>query len=223
MDYDTLTFTPESGYQYLDFGFDFYAAQFAANVGDPEKAILVGWIGLPDNHYCTEPEEWEGSMSLMREVRLSGDRLIQNPIPEITSLRDEEIAAEGKLPAFCEVEACFTGGDADFNLFTKADGTGGVTLHYDAASKVITVCKSGMNKRFNENVGETLDMPLTSDLRKLRIMIDRCSFEIFANDGEETFTAHIYPEADEHNYTISDNGSVKIYALKPSVTDEFKI
>jgi beta-fructofuranosidase len=221
MDYDTLTFTPESGYQYLDFGFDFYAAQFAANVGDPEKAILVGWIGLPDNHYCTEPEEWEGSMSLMREVRLCGDRLIQNPIPEITSLRDEEIAAEGKLPAFCEVEANFTGGDADFNLFTKADGTGGVTLHYDAAAKVITVCKSGMNKRFNENVGETLDMPLTSDLRKLRIMIDRCSFEIFANDGEETFTAHIYPEADEHNYTITDNGSVKIWTLKPSVEDNF--
>jgi len=221
MDYDTLTFTPESGYQYLDFGFDFYAAQFAANVGDPEKAILVGWIGLPDNHYCTEPEEWEGSMSLMREVRLRGDKLIQNPIPEITTLRDEEIAAEGKLPAFCEVEASFTGGDADFNLFTKADGTGGVTLHYDAAKKVITVSKSGMNKRFNENVGETLDMPLTSELKKLRIMIDRCSFEIFANDGEETFTAHIYPEADEHNYTISDNGCVKIWTLKPSVEDNF--
>ena len=54
MDYDTLTFTPEGDYHYLDFGFDFYAAQGAANVGDPDKAILISWIGLPDNHYPTE-------------------------------------------------------------------------------------------------------------------------------------------------------------------------
>lgn len=59
MDYDTLTFTPETDYQYLDYGFDFYAAQLASNVGDPEKAVIIAWIGLPDNHYPTEPEEWE--------------------------------------------------------------------------------------------------------------------------------------------------------------------
>ena len=54
MDYETLTFTPDDTYHYLDFGFDFYAAQFAANVNDPEMAVLIGWIGLPDNHYPTE-------------------------------------------------------------------------------------------------------------------------------------------------------------------------
>ncbi|MBR4212290.1 MAG: glycoside hydrolase family 32 protein, partial [Oscillibacter sp.] len=76
MDYDSLTFTPDGGYRYLDFGFDFYAAQGAANVGDPDKAILIAWIGLPDNHYPTEEEDWEGSMSLPRELRLKDGRLV---------------------------------------------------------------------------------------------------------------------------------------------------
>ena len=64
MDYDTLTFTPDGPYHHLDYGFDFYAAQGAASIGDPDKAILIAWIGLPDNHYPTEEEDWEGSIAL---------------------------------------------------------------------------------------------------------------------------------------------------------------
>ena len=104
MDYDTLTFTPETDYQYLDFGFDFYAAQGAANVGDPDKAILIGWIGLPDNHYPTEEEDWEGSMSLPRELRIRDGKLYQTPVAEIDSLRAEELPADGNLPAAGEIE-----------------------------------------------------------------------------------------------------------------------
>ncbi|MBR1634818.1 MAG: sucrose-6-phosphate hydrolase [Lachnospiraceae bacterium] len=223
MDYDTLTFTPETDYQYLDFGFDFYAAQGAANVDDPDKAILISWIGLPDNHYPTEPEEWEGSMTLPRELRVSGSRLIQTPVAGITDLREEEIPAEGKLPEFGELEATFTGEDTDLNLYTKADGSGGFRIHYDAAKKVATIDRTGMDKRFNENVGEILDMPLPNGLQKFQIFIDCCSVEIFANDGEATFTSHIYPTEAEHNYTLSHYNSLKIWKYKASVKDDFVV
>ena len=83
--------------------------------------------------------------------------------------------------------------------------------------------RTGLNKRFNQSVGEALDMPFETPLRKLRIFIDRCSVEIFANDGEETFTSHVYPEADEFHYTVTDGAAVKLWALKPSVIDDFVI
>ncbi|MBQ9633308.1 MAG: sucrose-6-phosphate hydrolase [Lachnospiraceae bacterium] len=223
MDYDSLTFTPETDYGYLDYGFDFYAAQGAANVEDPDKAILISWIGLPDNHYPTEPEEWEGSMTLPRELRVSGGRLLQNPIAEISRLREREIPAEGKLPEFGEIEATFTGGDTHLHLYTKADGSGGFAIDYDSARKVATIDRRGMDKRFNENVGEVLEMPLPDGLRKLRIFIDRCSVEIFANDGEATFTSHIYPTEGEHNYTIDHYNSFKIWQYKESVKDDFVV
>lgn len=223
MDYDTLTFTPETDFHHLDYGFDFYAAQCAANVKDPEKAILIAWIGLPDNHYPTEPEEWEGSMCLPRELRIKGDHLVQTPVADIIKLRDGQAPADGKLPDICELEVEVGQGDFDLNLYTKADGSGGFTFHYDSGSKVCTVDRRGMDKRFNEKVFEVLDMPLEEDLKKLRIFIDRSSVEFFVNDGDATFTSHIYPTDQEHNYTISDNGSIKIWNLKASVKDDFVI
>ena len=223
MDYDSLTFTPEGGYHYLDYGFDFYAAQGASNVGDPDKAILIGWIGLPDNHYPTEEEDWEGSMSLPRELRVKDGRLIQTPVSGIENLRTSEAAADGTLPAACELQVTPPDGDFDLNLFTKADGSGGLRLHYNASNMTCTVDKTGLDKRFNQSVGEVLDMPLEHPLKTLRVFIDRSSVELFANDGEATFTSHAYPTGREFHYTASDGVTVKIWNLRPSVKDDFVI
>jgi beta-fructofuranosidase len=223
MDYDTLTFTPDGGYQFLDFGFDFYAAQFAANVSDPDKAILIAWIGLPDNHYCTEPEDWEGSMTVVRELRLINGKLVQSPVAAIETIRDGEAAPDGTLPAVCDFLVQAPEGSFDLNLFTKADGTGGFTCHYDPEHDALVVDRRGMDKRFNESVGEVLEVPLQGGVRNVRALIDKCSVELFINDGEATFTSHIYPTAQEHHYTVSPGAKVRIFNLKPSVTDDFVI
>ena len=223
MDYDALTFTPDGPYRHLDYGFDFYAAQGAASIGETDRAILVAWIGLPDNHYPTEEEDWEGSLSLPRELRIQENKLVQTPLPGLESLREAEIAPEGRLPAACELALTASGDrDLDFNLFTRPDGSGGLRLHYDSAAKRCTVDRSGMDRRFNQQVGEVLDMPLDAPLTKLRVFIDRCSAELFANDGEATFTTHVYPTQREFNYTLS-GGKLKLWTLKPSVTDEFVV
>ena len=223
MDYDTLTFTPEGEYHYLDYGFDFYAAQGAANVGDPDKAILISWIGLPDNHYPTEEEDWEGTMTLPRELRVKDGRLVQTPISGIETLHGPEVPANGDLPSECEVQVEVPAGDFDLNLFTKADGTGGLRLHYDAAKKVCTLDRAGMDKRFNEQVFEVLDMPLEAPLKTLRIFIDRCSTEFFANGGEATFTTRSYPTEREFHYTVSDGAKLRVWTLHPSVKDDFVV
>lgn len=221
MDYDTLTFTPEGPYRYLDFGFDFYAAQLAANVTDPDKAIMISWIGLPDNHYPTEENDWEGSMTLPRELRIKNGALVQTPVFGIEALRTEAVSQPGVLPEACEMLVSNNGGDLDLNLFTRADGSGGFRIHYSNETKICTIDRTGMNKRFNQNVFEVLDMPLEKELKDLRIFIDRSSIEIFANNGEALFTSHVYPEADEHGYTVNGSASMTTYKLKPSVADDF--
>ena len=223
MDYETLTFIPESDFHHLDYGFDFYAAQTASNVGDPNKAILIGWMGLPDNHYPTEEEDWEGSLTLPRELRIVDGRLIQTPVSGIETLREAEIPADGTLPTACELEVRSNGGDFDLNLFTRADGSGGMRLHYDDAKRICTVDRSGMDRRFNQQVGEILDMPLEQPLHRLSVFIDRSSIELFANDGEAVFTSHIYPTVEECHYKVSDSVSVRIWTMKSSVKDDFVI
>ena len=223
MDYDALTFTPDGPYRFLDFGFDFYAAQGAANVPDPDKAILISWIGLPDNHYPTEEEDWEGTMTLPRELRVRDGRLVQTPITGVESLRGEELAPDGTLPAACELSVEVPQGDFDLNLFTKVDGTGGLRLHYDAARRTCTVDRTGMDKRFNQQVFEVLDMPLDTPLRTIRVFIDRCSAELFVNDGEATFTTRAYPTEREFHYTVTGGAGLRLWTIRPSVTDDFVV
>ena len=223
MDYDTLTFTPDGPYRFLDFGFDFYAAQGAANVPDPDKAILISWIGLPDNHYPTEEEDWEGTMTLPRELRVRDGRLVQTPISGVEALRGEVLTPDGTLPAACELAVEVPAGDFDLNLFTREDGTGGLRLHYDAAKRTCTVDRTGMDKRFNQQVFEVLDMPLESPLKSLRVFIDHCSTEFFVNDGEATFTTRTYPTAREFHYTATDGAKLRIWTLEPSVADDFVV
>ncbi len=223
MDYDTLTFTPDGPYRFLDFGFDFYAAQGAANVGDPDKAILVGWIGLPDNHYPTEEEDWEGSMSLPRELRVRDGKLLQTPISGIEQLRSDAPVQLGILPPACELQVNVGEGDFDLNLFTREDGTGGLRLHYDAAARTCTLDRSGMDKRFNTQVFETLDVPLEQPLSRIRVFIDRSSAELFFNDGEATFTTHIYPTEREFHFDLTPDTPFRMWKLERSVTDEFVV
>ncbi len=223
MDFDTLTFTPEGGYHFLDYGFDFYAAQGAANVPDPDKAILVGWIGLPDNHYPTEEEDWEGSMSLPRELRVRDGKLLQTPISGVEQLRSDEPIRLGFLPSACEMQVNVPAGDFDLNLFTRDDGSGGLRLHYDEKTRTCTLDRSGMDKRFNTNVFEVLDVPLEEPLSSLRIFIDRSSAELFFNDGEAVFTTHVYPTEREHGFEITPDAPFRLWKLEKSVTDEFVV
>ena len=226
MDYDALTFTPDGPYRYLDYGFDFYAAQgaFISRAdGGADKGILIGWIGLPDNHYPTEEEDWEGSLSLPRELRIVDGKLKQTPIPAALALRGKEIEASGALPAACYMEVSCPEGDFDLNLYTKADGSGGLRMRCDAARRVVTVDKRGLDKRFNQAVGEVLEMPLEAPLEKLQIFIDRSSTEIFVGDGEAVFTAHTYPTEGEFHYAAGPGVGVRLWEMHKSVTDEFVV
>lgn len=223
MDYDNLIFTPDGDYHHLDFGFDFYAAQLAANTNTSDTAVLIAWMGLPDNHYPTEEDDWEGSMTLPRELHVKNGRLIQTPISCIEKLRVQELTMDGTLPAAGELEVLIEKGDFNLNLFTKEDGTGGMRLHYNADKRICTINRTGLDKRFNKQLGETLDMPLEQELTSLRIFIDKSSVEFFVNDGEAVFTSHVYPTDREFHFTISENGSLKMWKLKASVVDDFVI
>ena len=223
MDYENLTFHADGEYRHLDYGFDFYAAQFAANVKEEDKAILTAWMGLPDNHYPTEEEDWEGSLVLPRELRIVNDRLYQLPVQQIRELRQKKVEPTGRLPRVAEVQVKHTGGNAQLTLFSKSDGTGGLQLSYDAARKTVTIDRSQMELRFNEAIGEVLEVPLEEDLTDIALYLDRSSVEIFFNRGEATFTTHLYPTEQESSYQASPNLDLEIWTLRSSVTDDFVV
>ena len=245
MDYDTLTFTPDGPYRYLDFGFDFYAAQIAPNTDDPDMAVMIAWIGLPDNHYPTEPEDWEGSMTLPRELRLKDGKLTQTPAFGMEALRERTLVyyhyneddpdqtkgggtpgkdiMRGRIPVYSEIMLNAAEGDFNLTLFARPDGKGGMSFDYKAETQTFTVDKSHMDLRYNQNVGEVLEMPLDRPLENMRVFIDASSVEVFVNEGEAVFTTHVYPTEREHYCSMTQPKDLAIFTLRKSIDDAFVI
>ena len=227
MDWDALVFTPDNtNFHVLDFGFDSYAAECAANPDDKNKATLVAWMGLPDAFYPpTDAEDWSGCLTLPRELRVRDRRLIQQPLDALRALRGKKVDLESTdlLPRVCEVELISRGGDLTLHLFAQEDGTGGLVITYDDAAKAITIDRSDMVHRFNTDWGEQRTRPLPKGLFHLRFFVDRSSVEIFVNDGDAVFSSRVFPTAGEDRLVITGDASVHLWELQRAVEDTFII
>lgn len=223
MDFDNLEFIPDKDYEFLDYGFDFYAAQTAYQSNKDQDPILIGWIGLPDNHYPSEEEDWEGSLSLPRELKIKDDILLQVPIETLSFLKDKEVTSH-QLPKACKFEVeVLDDNNFYLNLFTQKDHSGGYQIKYNAEEKLLEISKEHLINRFNEEIGEKLAVYFENGIKNFDIFIDSNSVEIFFNGGEKTFTAHIYPTKEEHYYEASSNLNTKVWKLKSSNQNNFVI
>lgn len=226
MDWDSLTFRPDGEFHVLDRGFDSYAAECANNVQDPDKAVLIAWMGQPDVSYPTDEENWSGCLTLPRELTVRNRRLIQQPLPALKQLREEEISlqdySENKvcpLPRVCEIELYCRPGSLALDLFTGQDGSGGFGIHYDADSGILSIDRSHMMNRINPEQGEVRTRFIPGGLSHLRIYIDRSSIELFVNDGDHVFTSRVFPVEKEAFFTMRGDAFLRMWKLKPAVKD----
>ena len=229
MDWETLTFMPEGHFHVLDFGFDSYAAECAANLEGEERAVLVAWMGLPDSSYPTDEDEWSGCLTLPRELRVRNRRLIQTPLPQLAELREVEVDAEdilsGREKLAGPMEMLFETGDGDFELklFTDEQGNGGLSLKYNDEERMFTVDRSGLSQRFNIEQGEVRMHEIDSPLRTLRIYLDTSSVEIFVNDGDAVFTSRVFPTDREVSFKVTEGAGIKIWRLKSVSNTDFVV
>lgn len=229
MDWENLVFTPDGQFHVLDFGFDSYAAACANNHQEPDKAILIAWMGLPDVSYPTDEEDWAGCLTLPRELTVRRRRLVQQPLPALKKLRDEQIpvrteaGAVTALPKAAEIEIDCRPGAFMLSLFTDAAGNGGLRISCDDAQTEISVDRSRMASRFNIEEGECRSRPLENGLLHLRIFIDSSSIEIFVNDGEAVFTSRVFPLASEHFFRAEGDFFIRMWTIKPAVKEQFLV
>ena len=226
MDWESLTFLPDNtSFHVLDFGFDSYAAECAANPNDQTKATLVAWMGLPDAEYPTDEEDWSGCLTLPRELRVRDRRLIQQPLDALRALRGRKLDLEASalLPRVCEMELISRGGNMSLRLFAEESGSGGLAIVYDDEAKTITVDRSGLKRRFNVDQGEMRVRALPKGLFHLRIFIDRSSVEIFVNDGDAVFSSRIFPAEGEDRLKLDGDASLHLWELKRAVEDDFVV
>lgn len=170
-----------------DMGFDFYAPQtFETPVG---RRILIGWAGVPDAEYSSNPmnEGWQHSLTVPRELRYHNGKIYQLPIRELGQLRKKEILPKKEsyvLDNGCG-ELIFDGiaGSSSAAICVQI-GTG-CSLSYE---------KGLVTLQFTDDsgAGRGKRVARCEVVHKIQILMDVSILEIYINDGEIVMTSRIF-------------------------------
>ncbi|CAM2821332.1 glycoside hydrolase family 32 protein [Salinicoccus roseus] len=225
--FDSSMYTYNHGdFTELDRGFDFYAPQtFTDEAG---RRILLAWMGITDDDEQDQPtigRNWIHGLTIPRVLEMKGDKVIQNPAPELQKLRDERVSHAVML----NPETSFHAGIeplSEISMDFKNDITDGfemvlrndVRVIYDGQRFIIE------RRKFSGEGREQRAFQL-EQLANLRIFLDRSSVEIFVNGGEEVCSSRFFPEVDERNIELKARGAVQcemtVWNLKENTIDMY--
>ena len=204
----TMTFTPERPEpKYVDKG-SYYSFNLHMvddkGPGGSRRQLMHGWVTGPASPTKTVPY-WQGAHSIPRVVTLAGDRLLQEPIPEIEVLRGKHLSIDdpsdpdalGKIRGDAlDIIATFKPGDAEkfgLKLRVGADGKAAAVVVFDTKTG-----NFGINGRMQPShiePGGTVTM---------RIFLDRSIVEVFINGNAQT--ARIFPSPEARGIELLSEG-----------------
>lgn len=205
--FDGKEFHCESGEEeelLLDFGCDNYAA--ATYYGEQGRVIQQSWMSCWAYAQKLPEAGFRGSMTFPRELSLrrtsEGYRMIQRPVKEIYEKypihkivsSDSILKINSRIewiPGIYEIEFPSMVGQVvirnDLNF---------IKINMDFQEKIITVDRGGCRcEALGEQFGKVRKMHFISECRrKIQILLDVTSLEIFAGDGEAVGTVQYFVE-----------------------------
>ena len=220
-DFDGTTFTPHDGVleaapHWVDYGPDFYAAIPWSNVPAADgRALWLGWMHNWDYAEAAPTSPWRGALSLPRSVTLrerDGQlRLVQAPVDELKQLRTNHVQLEtmrlsretrsltdaGVSGAPLELAATFAPDTAEtMGLHVHEGPHARTVVGYDAEAGSVFVDRTaaghtGLPDAFSAR--DAAPLALNDGRVTLRVIVDRSSVEVFANDGARVLTHRLFP------------------------------
>ncbi len=205
-------FSGNEKYFELDGGTDFYASQ---SMTSPDgRIILTAWMQMWKRTMPTAVEGWAGAMIFPRELTYENGSLLQNPVREIEKYRrnpvliknhtfEKSISFEGVKGSICDIEIkidLLNSSVFGIKFFQGAlDNLICASLQYDRNTNELTFDRSNtvvkiqsLHKKETQNSIRTTELFLNNNTLHLRILLDRSSIEIFAQNGLKTITSLVY-------------------------------
>jgi sucrose-6-phosphate hydrolase SacC (GH32 family) len=231
--FDGTTFTADRVVR-IDHGYDYYAPMTWSNEPNGRR-VQLAWMNHWDYAADTPDNGWQGAQTFPREVRLVDDggsvTVRQQPVGELDDIRAAELATLSGEPISSghdpldgtgvsgrrlELDATIDPGEADaVGLRIREDGNGEETvLSYDPAAGTLTFDRTNAGEFFGSGSHDvsTADLSTRSDgTVRLRVLVDRSSVEVFANDGRETMTHVVFPNWESTGVSLfADSGTATL-------------
>jgi sucrose-6-phosphate hydrolase SacC (GH32 family) len=212
-DFDGRTFTPDqlsttrdpSTYDWLDYGPDYYAAVSFNNVPH-DRRLMLGWMNNWEYAQSTPTSPWRSSMSLVRELSLTGApgdyTLRQHPIlpPKVEELTVTRLQVSTHPTAHSIISV----GNEDEHA---------LTFEFNGKRQQIHVTRTDTRGgHFHPRFHRQYDAPLPpgeNGRTDVLIVIDTNSVEMFIDAGAATITQQVFPRTPLTRVLIEGDVSVR--------------
>lgn len=217
-------FRADSAFAEIDRGFDFYASQTCE--APDGRRILTAWQSMWKMPFPEAEDGWCASLIVPREVTCVGGKLIQQPVREFASLRQNACTLPSQQLENCS-KVIKAGSSACEVLLQVQRGSAescgvsignSLTLFLDRQHGELTLLRKDQVNFGQRCLKIDVNAPL-----KLRLLIDVNSVEAFINDGSEVMTACFYPHSGERDVQIfAMNGTasfsdITMYDIRPCI------
>ena len=203
----------------LDHGLNYYAAQIFED--EQKRTILIAWMDMWGADFPTQEDGWAGALTLPRVLHMRGDTLLQQPVPELTALRMEclqeggFIVKKGENPLrelkgdcmeifmrFDQASAC-----SGFDLGLRSDAVSGrrALLRYDGQRKAFAMPHGLISEKEHVHL-EYIPCEIRNGQIDVHIYVDKCSIEVFIDEGALCFTQRVYPSSEGVFYKLAADG-----------------
>ena len=226
-------------YQWLDWGRDYYAAVSFSDAPD-NRRLMIAWMNNWEyaNQIPTSP--WRSPMTLAREVSLctvdGKVRLIQEATGDFASISDPARAfslahteipegthiLDGAAGSVQRIDITLTPGTAtEFGLVVRGDGDRGTRIGVRPVEGTLVVDRRDSGQiSFHETFAsiDTAPIRAINGDYKLTIFVDRCSVEVFAQNGRLTMTELIFPSEGSRDFSLyAEGGTATVNHLDVAV------
>lgn len=211
----------------IDFGLDFYAPQTLESIDG--RRIMIGWMHSWENRIVPGNFKWCGMMTMPRELTIRDGCLIQNPIREIENyykntveynnlIIKDEVSLDGIFGRELDITIDIDGSQAEeFKIKLAKNNEYEIIISFNSKKNIIEFDRS-----YSGNYGDILhkrEMKVRdkNGKVKMRLIIDKYSVEIFANDGEQVMTSTFYTPLEATGITFASEGNSIINIKKHDI------
>ena len=167
---------------------------------------------MPDTTYPSDVEGWAHCYSLVKELKLVGGRLYQQPVVENNQLVEATIDSKEISPQ-TKISATVSGLEGIIAITTEKDEE--IKIIIDAPNGKILVNRTKAGIPFATDFGTTRSAKVMNDIKQVDLYLDNTVFELYVNNGELVFTGRIFPEGKkffvESDLPITKQRLKKIY------------
>lgn len=214
-----------------DYGLDFYAAQTLLT--QDGRRILIGWMQSWDANITPASFQWSGMMTIPRELTLEHGKIYQRPVRELEKYRTDMVRYDNLsitgstilkniTGRVLELLVEITGFDFEYFRIQFAKNDEYQTfVQYNHKKRCLTVDRT--HSGIDRDVVCRRKMELApiqeengKEVLKLRILLDKYSVEVFANDGEKVMSSLFYTPLEADKIVFDSDGTACINIIKYS-------